>query len=309
MSTFWSGFVIVISLGMIAACLWLLFANARGAPGETTGHVWDEDLREYNNPLPRWWFNLFVILSAFGVGYLVLYPGLGNFRGWLGWTSTQQLQQNLDTLTARRKAAFAALAGKDIPALAQDPGARTLGRAVFLNNCAGCHGADAQGAVGFPNLTDDDWLYGGSPEAIVATITHGRNGVMPPIGVGLSPEARQALLDFVPYWSDPALDPAKREAGMKQFALTCAPCHGADGKGNKILGAPNLTDDIWLFRGGRAGVEETIMKGRQSAMPAWQNVLTPDEIRVVAAYVYSLAPHPVPPAAAAPAPATPASAP
>ncbi len=288
MSAFWSDWVIVITFAMMGGCLWLLFGNSRGKPGESTDHVWDDDLREFNNPLPRWWFNVFVLTVIFGAGYLAFYPGLGNLGGRLGWTSTKQMQAKLDELTARRHAAFAALAGKDIPALAKDPSAQSLGRAVFLGNCAGCHGADARGAVGFPNLTDKDWLYGGSPEAIVETIAHGRHGIMPPIGLGLTADARQALLDFVPFWSDTTLDPAKREAGMRQFAITCAPCHGADGKGNQALGSPNLTDDIWLFKGGREGVGDTIMKGRQSTMPAHENILTPDEIRVVAAYVYGL---------------------
>ena len=288
MSAFWSDYIIVITFAMMAGCLWLLFANARGEPGESTDHVWDDDLREYNNPLPRWWFNVFVITIVFAGGYLIFYPGLGNLGGRLDWTSTRQMQANLDRITAHRRAAFAGLAGKDIPALARDPAAQSLGHAVFLNNCAGCHGADARGAVGFPNLADNDWLFGGTPEAIVETITHGRHGVMPPIGLGLQPEAQKTLLDFVPYWSDARLDAGKRDAGMKQFALTCAPCHGAEGKGNQALGAPNLSDDIWLFRGGREGVGETIMKGRQSTMPAHETILTPDEIRVVASYVYGL---------------------
>jgi len=288
MSVFWSAFIIIITAAMLVGCLWLLYANARGKPGESTGHVWDDDLREFNNPLPRWWLNLFVLTVVFAVGYLALYPGLGNLGGRLGWTSTRQMQSQLDQITARRKAAFAGLAGKDIPALARDPSAQSLGKAVFLGNCAGCHGADARGAVGFPNLTDKDWLFGGEPEQIVETITHGRHGAMPPIGAGLAPEAQQALLDFVPYWSDSRLDPARREAGMKQFALTCAACHGPEGKGNVALGAPNLSDDIWLFKGGREGVHETIMKGRQSTMPAHEAILSPDEIRVVAAYVYGL---------------------
>lgn len=288
MSAFWSLFVIVITVAMLAGCLWLLFANARGKPGESTGHVWDDDLREYNNPLPRWWLNLFIITVVFAVGYLAVFPGLGNFSGRFGWTSSGQMQAGLDELTARRRAVFAALSGKDIPALARDKSALALGKAVFLNNCAGCHGTDARGAVGFPNLADKDWLFGGAPEQIVETITHGRHGIMPPIGAALPAEAQQALLDFVPYWSDSKLDPAKREAGMKQFALTCAGCHGADGKGNMALGAPNLSDDTWLFRGGRDGVRETIMGGRQSTMPAHDSILTPDEIRVVAAYVWGL---------------------
>lgn len=291
MSDFWSVYIIIITFAMMIGCLWLLYANARGTPGESTGHVWDDDLREFNNPLPRWWLNLFVLTVIFGAGYLAFYPGLGNLAGRLGWTSTKQMQTRLDELTAKRTAIYASLAGKDIPALARDPSAQSLGRAVFLGNCAGCHGTDARGAIGFPNLTDKDWLFGGEPEQLVETITHGRHGVMPPIGLGLTPEARQALVDFVPFWSDPKLDAAKREAGQKQFAVTCAACHGAEGKGNVALGAPNLSDDVWLFRGGREGVTETIMKGRQSTMPAHETILSTDEIRVVAAYVYGLS-HP-----------------
>ncbi|MDE2149986.1 MAG: cytochrome-c oxidase, cbb3-type subunit III [Gammaproteobacteria bacterium] len=288
MNPFWSAFVIFISVAMMIGCLWLLFANARGKPGESTGHVWDDTLREYNNPLPRWWLNLFVLTVLFGAGYLLLYPGLGNFGGWLGWSSHQQMQRHLEQLTRQSHLAYAALAGKDIPALARDPSALSLGRAVFLNNCAGCHGADARGAIGFPNLTDGDWLYGGTPDKLVETITRGRHGVMPSFKVVLKPEQLQALVDFVPYWSDPELPVLRRAAGVKQFTVTCAPCHGADGKGNPLIGAPNLTDDIWLFGGGRERVRETILGGRQSTMPAWDGTLSRDEIRVVAAYVYSL---------------------
>ena len=288
MSTFWSIFVIVISVAMMVGCLWLLFANARGKPGESTGHVWDDTLREYNNPLPRWWLNMFVLTVIFAALYLIAYPGLGNVQGMLGWSSHQQMQQRLDQLTAKRQAVFAALKGKDIVALSTDASALSLGHAVFLNNCAGCHGADARGAVGFPNLTDTDWLYGGTPDRIVQTITNGRHGVMPSFKAILKPEQLQVLLDFVPYWSDPQLPAARREAGMKQFMATCAACHGADGKGNQIIGAPNLTDSTWLFGGGRERVRQTILGGRQSAMPAHQQILSTDEIRVVAAYVYSL---------------------
>jgi len=291
MSDFWSLYIIIITVAMMVGCAWLLLANSRGKTGESTGHVWDDDLREYNNPLPRWWFNLFLLTLIFGAVYLVMYPGLGNLPGRLGWTETKQMQANLDKLTARRKAVFATFAGKDIPALAHDPAAQSLGRSIFLANCAGCHGTDAKGALGFPNLTDNDWLFGGDPDAIVTTITHGREGMMPPFGAALSPEALQALVDFVPFWSDPNLPAEKREAGMKQFMITCAACHGPDGKGNQVIGAPNLTDDIWLFGGGREHVRETITQGRHAVMPAHENILTADEIRVVASYVYGLS-HP-----------------
>ncbi len=289
MSQFWSYFIIVISVLMMLACLWLLFSNARGTPGENTGHVWDDDLREYNNPLPRWWLNLFVITVIFAAGYLALYPGLGNLSGKLGWTSTSEMQAGLDRLNARRHAAYASLAGKDIPALARDESALGLGRAVYLGNCAGCHGADARGAIGFPNLTDGDWKFGGTPDAILASIAKGRNVMMPPMKAALTPEGLVALVEFVPFWSDATLDPAKREAGLKQFAVTCAGCHGADGHGNQALGAPNLSDDIWLYGAGRERVRHAIEAGLHGQMPAHDGLLNQDEIRVVAAYIYSLA--------------------
>jgi len=290
MSTFFHWFVIVIAVGSMVGALWLLFANARRRPGESqdTGHVWDDDLREYNNPLPRWWLNLFVITVVFAAGYLAFYPGLGNFAGIGGWTQQGQMAARLDAVKAKRQALYAQFKDKDVAALAQDAAAQGLGRELFLNNCAGCHGADARGALGFPNLSDGDWLYGGAPDTIVASITHGRQGVMPPFGGALPPEAVSALVAFVPRWSDPTLDHGTRAAGLQRFAVTCAACHGPDGKGNPLLGAPNLTDAVWLHGGRPEQVRETILSGRRGAMPAHEPILTADDIRLVAAYVYGL---------------------
>ena len=288
LSPFWHWWVVIIVVGMMVGCMWLLFANSRGTPGESTGHVWDDDLREYNNPLPLWWRNMFILTVVFGAGYLLLYPGLGNFAGKLGWTEHGEMKQRMAQLQAQRNEIFAALKDKDVLALSKDPSALSLGHAVFMTNCAGCHGADAKGAIGFPNLTDNDWLYGGEPDKIVETITNGRRGAMPAFKGVLNDDQLNALLDFVPFWSDPKLDPAKRERGMQQFMQTCVACHGPDGKGNQMIGSANLTDDIWLYGGGRDRVRETILNGRNGMMPAWQGTLSPDEIRVVAAYVYSL---------------------
>ena len=290
MSAFWHWFVIVITVGSLAGSLWLLFGNARRRPGESddTGHVWDDDLREMNNPLPRWWLNLFVLTVAFAAGYLVLYPGLGNYAGRLGWTQQAQAQAGLDAVRATRAALHAQFAGRDFAALAADPAAQSLGRELFLGNCAGCHGADARGALGFPNLADGDWLYGGTPEAILASVTHGRRGVMPPFNGVLKPEAVQALVAFVPRWNDPTLDAGTRAAGQRAFAGTCAACHGADGRGNVALGAPNLTDGTWLHGGTPERVRETILFGRTGGMPAHAELLPPEDIRLVSAYVYGL---------------------
>ncbi|MEW6169481.1 MAG: cytochrome-c oxidase, cbb3-type subunit III [Pseudomonadota bacterium] len=291
MSTFWHWVVIVVTLGSLAGALWLLFGNARGKLSqEDTGHVWDGDLREYNNPLPRWWLNLFVLTVVFGVGYLLVYPGLGNFGGRLGWSSQKQLDERLGALRAKREALFAEFRDRDLAALAADPAAVSLGRGVFLNNCAGCHGADARGAIGFPNLTDDDWLYGGAPETVLASVTRGRNGVMPPFNGAIDAQSVDALVRTVAHWKDPKLDGAVRAKGMAQYNLTCAACHGPEGKGNPLLGAPNLTDDVWLYGGTRERVRETILFGRRAAMPAHEKLLGADEIRVVTAYVLSLSP-------------------
>lgn len=290
MSAFWHWFVIVITLGSLAGCLWLLFGNARRAPDEPedTGHVWDDDLRERNNPLPRWWLNLFVITVVFAAGYLVLYPGLGNYAGRLGWSQAQQAQARLEAVTARREALHAQFRGMDFAALAADSAAQGLGRELFLANCAGCHGADARGALGFPNLTDDDWLYGGRPEDILASVTQGRRGAMPAFNGALSPQAVQNLVTFLPRWSDPRLDAGTRAAALQQYAVTCAACHGPEGKGNPALGAPNLTDAVWLHGGTRERVRETILFGRNGSMPAHAPLLPADDIRLVSAYVYGL---------------------
>lgn len=290
MSAFWHWFVIIITVASLAGSLWLLFANARRNPDEAedTGHVWDGDLRERNNPLPRWWLNLFVLTVVFAAGYLFLYPGLGNAKGWLGWTQQGQAQAALDEVAARRAALHEQFRGREVAALAGDPAAQAFGRDIFLRNCAGCHGADARGAVGFPNLADADWLYGGRPEDIVASVTGGRRGTMPAFNGALTVDGIKALTDFLPHWSDPQLNPGRRANGLKQFATTCAACHGADGRGNPALGAPNLTDDIWLYGGSAETVRESILFGRNGGMPAHAELLAADDIRLVAAYVYGL---------------------
>ena len=288
MSAFWHLFVVVLTVLSIIGCLWLLFSQSRGKTGPETTHTWDDDLTEYNNPLPRWWLNLFIITIVFSLGYLALYPGLGNIVGKLGWSSKQEMQARLDQLTAQRQVQYAKLGGKSVAQLAHDSNALALGRSVFIANCAGCHGTDARGAIGFPDLTDADWIYGSQPEVVLASIEQGRNGQMPAFNGALSPDKLDALLDFVPYWADPELDPHKREAGMQAFAGTCAACHGADGKGNVAMGAPNLSDEIWLWGGRREQIRESILFGRKNLMPAHAGLISPDEARVVAGYVLSL---------------------
>lgn len=289
MSTFWHVFVIVLTVGSIIGCLWLLFGNARGKPGEsTTGHVWDEDLREYNNPLPRWWLNLFILTVVFAVGYLVIYPGLGNYLGTARWTQQSEMQKRLEAVKARRQMLYASLGDRDIATLAHDPSVRALGQEVFLGSCAGCHGADAQGALGFPNLTDADWLYGGTPAAIHSSITQGRHGQMPAFNGMLDARMLDDLVDTLIHWSDPKFDAARRQRAMQQFSISCAACHGADARGNVLVGAPNLTDAIWLHGGRREDIRQGILFGRRGNMPPHAELLSADDIRVVAAYVYGL---------------------
>lgn len=289
MSALWHGFVIILTLLSIAGCLWLLFTQSRGKTGPETTHVWDDDLTEYNNPLPRWWLNLFIITTVFAVGYLVFYPGLGNMAGRFGWTSHDEMQAQLDRITARRQAQFARLDGLSIAELSHDTSAQALGRSVFLNNCAGCHGTDARGAIGFPDLTDGDWLYGGQPETVLASIENGRNGQMPALNGVLDPQKLDALLAFLPHWSDPELPADVREAGMQAFTSTCTGCHGVDGKGNVAVGAPNLTDEVWLWGGRREQIRNTILFGRTNHMPSHATLISGAEARVAAAYVLSLA--------------------
>lgn len=288
MSGFWHVFVIVLTVASIAGCLWLLFSQSRGKTGPETTHVWDDDLTEYNNPLPRWWLNLFVITVVFALGYLVFYPGLGNVVGRFGWTSQGEMQAQLDRITARRQAQFARLEGLSIAQLSDDAGAQALGRSVFINNCAGCHGTDARGAIGFPDLTDADWLYGGDAEAVLASISRGRNGRMPGWNGVIGVKDLDALVAFLPYWSDPELPAHVREAGLKAYAGTCAGCHGAQGKGVPALGAPDLTDSVWLWGGRGEQIRHSILFGRSNDMPAHAGLISDAETRVVAAYVLSL---------------------
>jgi cytochrome c oxidase cbb3-type subunit 3 len=289
-SEFWDLYITVISLASIVACAVFLKMQSVRKAGEvgTTGHVWDEDLSENDNPLPRWWAWLFYLTIAFSLGYLVLYPGLGSYKGTLGWTQVGQLEEENKVASAEFGPMYDKFAKLSVEELARSPEANAIGQKLFLNHCAQCHASDGGGSRGFPNLTDKDWLYGGSPEAITASITDGRMGVMPPFGPALGEQGTKDVAHYVLSLSGSANDSIRKARGEPLFKSTCAVCHGADGKGNPAMGAPNLTDSIWLHGSGEQAIIETINKGRQNQMPAHKDLLSPAKIHLLAAYVYSL---------------------
>jgi cytochrome c oxidase cbb3-type subunit 3 len=251
--------------------------------------VWDGDLREYHNPMPRWWIILFYVTIVFSVVYLVLFPGLGTqYKGTLKWSSTGQFDREMTQAEAVYGPIMNAYLSQDLTKVAGDPRAVQMGERIFLNNCAQCHGSDARGSRGFPNLTDAEWMYGGTPEAIKASITGGRQGVMPPFADAVGgAEGVADVAHYVLSLSDSAHDSVRAARGKEKFAV-CAACHGMDGKGNQQVGAPDLTNKIWLYGGSVATISEGVTKGRQGVMPAWKGILSDGEIHLVAAYIYSL---------------------
>ena len=291
-SNFWSIFVAGITVVSILACLLLLWfsgkARAMTVSDNTTGHVWDGDLREMNNPLPRWWAWLFVITIVFSFAYLAMYPGLGTYAGKLGWTSTGQYQAEVDKGNAQIAPLYAKFSAMKPEDVAKDAQAMAIGERLFMNNCAQCHGSDARGNKGIPNLTDGDWLHGGTPAIIKETLTKGRVGNMPPMAaaVGSAAEVKN-VAQYVLSLSGSPHDSVQAALGKAKFA-SCAACHGLDGKGNPALGAPNLTDDVWLHGYGEAAIVAMINGGKVNQMPAQADKLTEAQIHVLASYVWGL---------------------
>ena len=290
-SGFWDVYITLITVLSIIACAVLLWSqNVRRDPGSapTTGHLWDEDLAEYNNPLPGWWRWLFWLTIAFGVVYLILYPGLGSWKGTLGWSQVGQLKEETAHAEKQFGPLYERFAATDLEALAKSPEALAIGQKLFLNTCAQCHASDGGGSRGFPNLTDRDWLYGGDAATIKASITEGRNGIMPPFGPALGDQGVKNVAQYVRSLSGLTADPLRVAYGKELFMQNCVACHGAEGKGNPALGAPNLTDKAWLHGSDEPLVIETITKGRNSHMPAHKGILTEAKIHLLTAYVLSL---------------------
>ncbi len=289
---FWSIYVAALTLVGIVACLLLLWITARKKvtpqADNTTGHVWDGDLREMNNPMPRWWMWLFVITIIFGFLYLAAYPGLGSYRGQLGWTTRGEYDAEVDQANKALAPLYAQYTAKRVEDLAGDPNAMAIGERLFMNNCSQCHGSDARGSKGFPNLTDKDWLHGGSPEKIEETIKGGRRGQMPPMAAAVgTPDDVKNVANYVLSLSGSPHDSVRAQLGKAKFTA-CAACHGIDGKGNQTIGAPNLTDDIWLHGWGEQAVIAMVNNGKINEMPAQGGKLTDAQIHVLAAYVWGL---------------------
>lgn len=291
-NTFWANYVAILTgLSIVACALLLIFTGKKkviAASDNTTGHVWDEDLKEMNNPLPMWWVGLFVITIVFAILYLFLYPGLGQREGSLNWSSRNQYDAEVAKANEALQPLYARFDAMPVEELAKDGKAKAIGERLFMNNCAQCHGSDANGSKGFPNLTDGDWLYGGQPEQIKQTITKGRNGVMPPMAqaVGNADDVRN-LANYVLSLSNSPHDNVRAQLGKSKF-VSCAACHGPDGKGMQAVGAPNLTDKVWLHGWGEQAVISMINGGKNNLMPAQEGRLTPSQIHVLTAYVWGL---------------------
>ncbi|WP_417777596.1 cytochrome-c oxidase, cbb3-type subunit III [Stutzerimonas xanthomarina] len=299
MTSFWSWYITLLSLGTIAALVWLLLATRKGqrhdSTEETVGHSYD-GIEEYDNPLPRWWFMLFVATVIFALGYLVLYPGLGNWKGVMpgyegGWTQVKEWQREMDKASEQYGPLYAKFAALPVEQVAQDPQALKMGGRLFASNCSVCHGSDAKGAYGFPNLTDDDWLWGGAPETIKTTIMGGRQAAMPAWRDVIGEDGIRNVAGYVRSLSGrdtPEGINVDIEQGQKIFAANCVACHGPTGKGTQAMGAPDLTDNVWLYGSSFGQIQQTLRYGRNGRMPAQEHILGNDKVHLLAAYVYSL---------------------
>lgn len=295
LTSFWNWYVIIITIVTILLCFWLLQwtkgVSNRDEEGDgtgTTGHVWDEDLVELNNPLPKWWLQLFYGTIVFAFIYMALFGGLGNIGGVLGWSQEGQYEAQMEAANEAQETVFAVYRAMDNETLIANADANATGQRLFANNCAMCHGSDGGGARGFPSLTDNDWQYGGSFDTIMQTLENGRVGAMPVMVAGLDDKAITELVVYVQSMSGQKADPVMAANGKKNFDMLCVACHGPDGSGNQALGAPRLNDNIWLYGGEPETIRKTLTVGRNGNMPAHKDLLTEDQRRLITAYVLSL---------------------
>ncbi len=301
MTSFWSWYVVILTTVTLVALVWLVFATRKGQHTDTTeqtvGHVYD-GIEEYDNPLPRWWFMLYIGTVVFAVGYLVLYPGMGNWKGLLpgydgGWTSAKQWEREVARADEKYGPIFAKYASMSIEDVAKDDDAQKMGARLFANHCAICHGSDAKGSPGFPNLTDKDWRWGGDAATIQTTILNGRTGVMPAWGEVIGEEGVKNVSAYVR--GELAGLPLKDadtydlEHGKQVFSQTCVACHGPEGTGMAALGSPDLTSPGgWIYGQSLTQIQQTVRYGRTGVMPPQQEFLGEDKVHLLAAYVYGL---------------------
>ncbi len=291
MNSVWSWYIIIGTVVSLFACLWLVaWTNRQRASDEeikeSESHVWDEDIRELNNPLPMWWLWLFVLTVIWGAGYLIYYPGLGNFAGVAKWSQEDQYDREVAAAEAAYGPMFASYGAMPVEELVKDPKALAIGASLFANYCSQCHGSTAQGARGFPDLTDGAWLWGGSPAQIEQSILMGRTGVMPSWGaIFPDDESIDEMVRYVQAMAD-GIDTTS--PAHSRYMTVCVACHGPTGSGNPALGSPSLLNDSWLYGSSAAAIRQTIVEGRTGVMPANGDLIGPDRARILAAYVYSL---------------------
>ncbi len=291
MTSFWSWWIILLTTTNVVLVTWLLFANRTTTlgGGQTTGHIYD-GIEEYDNPLPGWWFQMFVVTIVFAVGYVAYYPGMGNFKGFGGWTSLGEYQEEMAEAETKYGPIYAKFNTMSVEDVAKDEQAVQMGQRIFSNNCSLCHGSDARGSFGFPNLTDGSWLYGGTADAIKTSVSEGRKGQMPAWGAVIGEQGVTDVTAYVRSLSglETDADANQLASGKKVYDATCSACHGTDGTGNQALGAPNLADNSWLYGSSPARVAYTIRTGRNGVMPAWKDIIGEDRVHLVSAYIYSL---------------------
>ena len=294
MPAFWHWFVAAGTIAFVVWCVWLIhWAGKQGpqnvADDDVVGHKWDGDIEEWNNPAPKWWLYCYFGTIVWAVGYMIAYPGLGSWDGMLGWSQQGQYEAEMQAAAERYEPIYENFAAMDFDALQDEPKALALGKSLFASYCTTCHGSDARGATGYPNLTDNDWLWGSDEAALTTTISKGRNGVMPVLAPALGGDAGiDNMVSYVKSLSGLGDADAAAMSAKPMFLALCSACHTAEGTGNPIFGAPNLTDDIWLYGSSDESIRASIVEGRNGVMPAHGELLGEARTRILAAYIASL---------------------